>query len=50
MVLVENENLGDTIIYGNKNLIDNIIIENRELVLSYIHISLHIGDKQYRVY
>ena len=49
MVLLYDENLGETIIYGNTYLSGNIILESRDLVLSYLHISLHTGDEKYRI-
>ena len=49
MVLLYDENLGDTIIDGDKDISINIIMESRDLVLSYLHIRLHTGDANYRI-
>ena len=49
MVLLDEKNLGDTIIYGNAYLIDNPILEIRNLVLSSIHIDLHTVDAKLNI-
>ena len=46
MVLLDDENLCDTIIAGNTDLSGNNIPDSRNLVLS----SLYIGDAKYRIY
>ena len=47
IVLIYDDHLGDTIIYGNIDLIGNIILESRGLVLSSLHIGLHTGDANF---
>ena len=47
MVLLDVEHLGDTIIDGNIDHRGNIIMERRKLVLSSLHIDLHIGIAKY---
>ena len=49
LVILNYEHLCDTIISGNIYLIVNEILESRDLVLSYIHIGIHIGDAKYRI-
>ena len=49
MVLLYDNNLGNTIIAGNKYLGGNIILESRDLVLSYLHIGIHTGYEKYRI-
>ena len=46
MFLLDDEHLGNTIIYGNADLSGNIISESRDLVLSSIQIGLHTGDEK----
>ena len=48
MVIIDDKNLGNTIITGNIDLSRNIIMYSRDLVLSYIHIGIHTGDEKYR--
>ena len=49
MVLLHDEDLGDTIIAGNTDLIENINLEIRGVVLSSLHIGLHPDDAKYRI-
>ena len=49
MVLLYDENLGDTIIARNTDLSWNIITESIYLVLSSLHIVPHTGDAKYRI-
>ena len=49
MVLLYENNLGDTIIAGNTDLGKNIILGIRGLVLCSLHIGLHTGGAKYRV-
>ena len=48
MVIIDDKNLGNTIITGNIDLSRNIIMYSRDLVLSFIHIGIHTGDEKYR--
>ena len=43
MVLLDEYNLGETTISGNTDFKRNIMMEIRDLVLSSLHIDLHIG-------
>ena len=49
MVILDYYHLGDIIISGNTYISGNRIMEIRELVLSYLHIGLHTGDKKYGI-
>ena len=49
MVLLYDEHLCDTIIYENTDIGENKILERIDLVLSYLHIVLHICDAKYRI-
>ena len=49
MALLDDENLGYTIIDINKDISVNSIMESRDLVLSSLHIGLHAGYKKYMI-
>ena len=49
MVLLDDDNLGDTIIAGNTDISGNSILESRYLVLSSLHIGISSGDAKYRI-
>ena len=49
MVILDDNQLDDTIVNGNTDLRGNIILESRYSVLFYLHIGLHTGDAKYRI-
>ena len=49
MVVIDDKQLGDTIIAGNTDLRGNMILESRDLFLFYLHIGLHNGDSKYMI-
>ena len=49
IVILDNEHLCDTIIASNAYIRSNKVIKIRDLVISSLHIGLHIGDEKYRI-
>ena len=48
MILLDDENWGNTTISRNTYLIRNSTLEVRDLIISSLHIGIHTDDKKYR--